>query len=172
MPKSHYAADAIRWAWENGWFSGVSGKRFAPEQGLSRAMLVTVLWRMEGEPRHGISGFTDVLPGGWYEKAVAWAAFSGIVSGTAEGVFSPDAAITREQLAVILWRYAGSPQPSGSLNGFADAGEVSAYAAEAMAWAVEQGIVTGSNGRLLPKSGATRAQTALMLQRFAARQAQ
>lgn len=110
--------------------------------------------------------------GGWYEKAVAWAAFSGIVSGTAEGVFSPDAAITREQLAVILWRYAGSPQPSGSLSGFADAGEVSAYAAEAMAWAVEQGIVTGSNGRLLPKSGATRAQTALMLQRFAARQAQ
>lgn len=172
VPKSHYAADAIRWAWENGWFSGVSGKRFAPEQGLSRAMLVTVLWRMEGEPRHGISGFTDVLPGGWYEKAVAWAAFSGIVSGTAEGVFSPDAAITREQLAVILWRYAGSPQPSGSLNGFADAAEVSAYAAEAMAWAVEQGIVTGSNGRLLPKSGATRAQTALMLQRFAARQAQ
>ena len=172
VPKSYYAADAIRWAWENGWFSGVSGKRFAPEQGLSRAMLVTVLWRMEGEPRHGISGFTDVLPGGWYEKAVAWAAFSGIVSGTAEGVFSPDAAITREQLAVILWRYAGSPQPSGSLSGFADAGEVSAYAAEAMAWAVEQGIVTGSNGRLLPKSGATRAQTALMLQRFAARQAQ
>ena len=164
----YYAADAIRWAWENGYFSGVSAVQFAPEQGLSRAMLVTVLWRMAGEPNAGVSTFADVLPGGWYEKAVAWANTRGLVSGTGAGSFSPDAPITREQLIAILWRYAGSPQPAGSLSAFADGAQTSAYAQTAMAWAVETGLIGGSNGRLLPASGATRAQTALILQRFAA----
>ena len=164
----YYAADAIRWAWENGYFSGVSAVQFAPEQGLSRAMLVTVLWRMAGEPNAGVSTFADVLPGGWYEKAVAWANTRGLVSGTGAGSFSPDAPITREQMIAILWRYAGSPQPAGSLSAFADGAQTSAYAQTAMAWAVETGLIGGSNGRLLPASGATRAQTALILQRFAA----
>ena len=165
---AYYAADAIRWAWENGYFSGVSAVQFAPEQGLSRAMLVTVLWRMAGEPNAGVSTFADVLPGGWYEKAVAWANARGLVSGTGAGSFSPDAPITREQLIAILWRYAGSPQPAGGLSAFSDGAQTSAYAQTAMAWAVETGLIGGSNGRLLPASGATRAQTALILQRFAA----
>lgn len=165
---AYYAADAIRWAWENGYFSGVSAVQFAPEQGLSRAMLVTVLWRMAGEPNAGVSTFADVLPGGWYEKAIAWANTRGLVSGTGTGNFLPDAPITREQLIAILWRYAGSPQPAGGLSAFSDGAQTSAYAQTAMAWAVETGLIGGSNGRLLPASGATRAQTALILQRFAA----
>ena len=166
---SHYAKDAIQWAWENGYCDGVSAAEFAPDQGLSRAMLVTILWRMAEQPHEISSGFRDVPDGKWYSEAIAWAASLDLVSGAAPGLFVPDAPITREQLAVILWRYAGSPKASAALSAYSDGGQVSAYAREAMAWAVEAGILTGANGRLMPKAGATRAQAVLMLQRFDAR---
>ena len=148
--------------------TGVSDTQFAPERPLSRAMLVTLLWRMADCPAASNDGFGDVVPGSWYAQAVAWAAQNGIVTGTAAGVFAPNVSISREQLVTILWRCAGSPQTAGSLTDHTDADAVAPYAMQAMAWAVEQGIVTGVNGKLLPKDSTTRAQAAALLQRFAA----
>ena len=164
----HWAQEAIRWAWENGYMTGVSDTQFAPERPLSRAMLVTLLWRMADSPAASNDSFGDVVPGSWYAQAVAWAAQNGIATGTAAGVFAPNVSISREQLVTILWRCAGSPQTAGSLTDHTDADAVAPYAMQAMAWAVEQGIVTGVNGKLLPKDSTTRAQAAALLQRFAA----
>ena len=146
---------------------GVSASRFNPNGGTSRAMVVTILYRLAGEPAvSGSAAFRDVVPGAWYEKAVIWASTNGVVNGFADGTFAPDAPVTRQQLAAILWRYAGSPTASGSLSAFADAAEVSAFAVDAMVWAVGQDILRGDNGKLLSQAGATRAQLAAMLQRF------
>ena len=129
--------------------------------------MVTILYRLAGEPAvSGSAAFRDVVPGAWYEKAVIWASTNGVVNGFADGTFAPDAPVTRPQLAAILWRYAGSPTARGSLSAFADAAEVSAFAVDAMVWAVGQDILRGDNGKLLPQAGATRAQLAAMLQRF------
>ena len=160
--------EGIDYAVSHGLMKGVSANRFNPNGSTSRAMVVTVLYRLAGEPAvSGSAAFRDVVPGAWYEKAVIWASTNGVVNGFADGTFAPDASITRQQLAAILWRYAGSPTASGGLSAFADAAEVSAFALDAMVWAVGQDILRGDNGKLLPQAGATRAQLAAMLQRFA-----
>ena len=137
---------------------------------MSRAMFVTVLWRIAGRPAGGVTAFTDVPDGQWYSGAVAWAAQEGIVLGTTRTTFSPDEALTREQLATILLRYAEKnaldEAARSSLSGFADGASVSPYAREAMCWAVGAGIFKGSDGLLLPQDGATRAQAAAVLVRF------
>lgn len=147
--------EGIDYAVSHGLMKGVSANRFNPNGSTSRAMVVTVLYRLAGEPAvSGSAAFRDVVPGAWYEKAVIWASTNGVVNGFADGTFAPDASITRQQLAAILWRYAGSPTASGGLSAFADAAEVSAFALDAMVWVVGQDILLGDNGKLLPR-GAT-----------------
>ena len=130
-------------------------------------MLAVVLHNLEGNPGASYSGsFGDVGGNDWYAQAVQWAADNSIVTGVSDGVFAPNASITREQLVVMLYRYAGEPNAGGSLTGFSDSANVSSWAQQAMTWAVSSGIVGGSNGALNPQSGATRAEVAQMLMNF------
>ena len=162
--------DAVEYAVENGLMKGVGGGKFEPEGSMTRAMLVTVLWRYEGEPAAGETSFTDVPDGTWYTGAVAWAAANGIVSGVGNGKFEPEGSITREQMATILFRYAGNKcidtSKRGELSGFPDSGKVSSWAKDAVQWAVAEKIINGSDGKLLPQGNATRAQVATILTRF------
>ena len=164
--------DGVHWALEQGVMNGVSDTKFAPDDPTTRAMVVTMLWRLEGKPDGKPSPFTDVPAGSWYEKAVNWAAENGIVKGTSPTTFSPDVPITREQLAAILYRYAQTKGEGFTgawafpLN-FPDAADVSEYAYEAMCWMTMNGIITGmDDGTLAPKEKATRAQIAVMFQRI------
>ena len=161
----------VMFVYENGLFSGTDSRSFSPNASMTRAMLVTVLYRLEGEPvGTGSSSFSDVSSGSYYEKAVAWAAANGIVTGTGSTSFSPDAKVTREQLAAILYRYAQykklDTDAGAKLDSFSDAGNVSGYASEALSWAVSEGLINGASGRLMPKGDATRAQVAAILHRF------
>lgn len=161
----------VMFVYENGLFSGTDSRSFSPNASMTRAMLVTVLYRLEGEPAGtGSSSFSDVCSGSYYEKAVAWAAANGIVTGTGSTSFSPDAKVTREQLAAILYRYAQykklDTDAGAKLDSFSDAGNVSGYASEALSWAVSEGLINGASGRLMPKGDATRAQVAAILHRF------
>ena len=161
----------VMFVYENGLFSGTDSRSFSPNASMTRAMLVTVLYRLEGEPAStGSSSFSDVCSGSYYEKAVAWAAANGIVTGTGSTSFSPDAKVTREQLAAILYRYAQykklDTDAGAKLDSFSDAGNVSGYASEALSWAVSEGLIKGASGRLMPKGDATRAQVAAILHRF------
>ena len=161
----------VMFVYENGLFSGTDSRSFSPNAYMTRAMLVTVLYRLEGEPAGtGSSSFSDVSSGSYYEKAVAWAAANGIVTGTGSTSFSPDAKVTREQLAAILYRYAQykklDTDAGATLDSFSDAGNVSGYASEALSWAVSEGLINGASGRLMPKGDATRAQVAAILHRF------
>lgn len=161
----------VMFVYENGLFSGTDSRSFSPNASMTRAMLVTVLYRLEGEPAGtGSSSFSDVCSGSYYEKAVAWAAANGIVTGTGSTSFSPDAKVTREQLAAILYRYAQykklDTDAGAKLDSFSDAGNVSGYASEALSWAVSEGLINGASGRLTPKGDATRAQVAAILHRF------
>ena len=163
--------DDVVYAYENGLFSGTSDTTFSPNASMTRAMLVTVLYRLEGQPTvSGRSGFSDVKLNSYYEDAVTWAADNGIVNGTGATTFSPNANVTREQMAAILYRYAQYKQygtaASAGLNGFSDAAKVSAYAKAPLSWAVAEKLVNGSEGRLLPTGNATRAQVAAILHRF------
>ena len=147
-------------------------KLFGPGAKMTRAMLVTVLYRAAGEPSvTGITNkFTDNKQGKYYYNAVLWASNKGIVNGATATTFDPDGNITREQIAAILYRYAGSPSVTGSLSGYSDQAQVSSFAVTAMQWAVGSGIITGvtSGGKttLSAKGNATRAQVAVMLHRF------
>ena len=168
---SDWFYDDVAFVYENGLFSGTDSRSFSPNASMTRAMLVTVLYRLEGEPTvTGRSSFTDVRSGAYYEKAVIWAAANGIVTGTDSTSFSPDAKVTREQLAAILFRYAQyrklDTDASAKLNSFTDADSVSAYASEALGWAVSEGLINGASGKLMPKGDATRAQVAAILHRF------
>ena len=161
----------VMFVYENGLFSGTDSRSFSPNASMTRAMLVTVLYRLEGEPAGtGSSSFSDVRSGSYYEKAVAWAAANGIVTGTGSTSFSPDAKVTREQLAAILYRYAQykklDTDAGAKLDSFSDAGNVSGYASEALSWTVSEGLINGASGRLMPKGDATRAQVAAILHRF------
>ena len=158
---------------ENGLMNGTSRNRFSPYGTATRGMLVTILYRMENEPRcFGSAAFSDVKPGAYYEKAVVWASQNNIVSGYTDGTFRPDAPVTREQLASILYRYTlyrGQDVSAGettSLTGYGDAQAVSSYALPAMRWACGTGILQGANGKLNPSGLATRAQLAAMLHRY------
>jgi len=171
-----WAANSVDFMYGNGLVNGISTKNpnvFGPGQNMTRAMLVTILYRAAGEPSvAGITNkFTDNKQNQYYYEPVLWASSKGIVNGATATTFDPDGKITREQIAAILYRYAGSPAASSSaLNGFADQSAVSSYAVTAMQWAVGNGIITGvsTNDRttLSAKNNATRAQVSVMLHRF------
>ena len=166
--------DAVQYVYDNGLMDGVGDNLFAPNSETTRAQLVTILYRLEGEPEvSGTSGFTDVEAGTWYTDAVAWAAQNGIVNGVSDTEFAPGDDITREQLAVILYRYAAyqgyDVSQRADLSGFGDASSISGYAQEALSWAHAQGLVLGfEDGSLRPQGTASRAQIAAVLMRFLA----
>ena len=157
---------------KNGFMNGVADDAFDVDGNLTRAQLVTILYRIAGEPESTATNpFADVADGQWYTNAVIWAAENGIVKGVNTTTFAPNDQITREQIATILFRYAKAEKVEGKLVGFPDAGKVSDYAADAMAWAVEQGLINGiseSDGKtyLAPQETATRAQIAVILMRY------
>ena len=161
--------DGVNNALANGWFSGVSATAFAPDSSMTRAMLVTVLYRMSGSPTvGGTSAFVDVSSGAWYAQAVAWAAENQLVAGYEDGTFRPDLAITRQQMAAILYRYhswaGNTPVPGGSLSAYRDAADVAPWALEAMSWANTSGLIQGTGpNTLAPNGTATRAQVAVIL---------
>ena len=170
--ESDWFYDDVVFAYENGLFSGTSDTTFSPNTSMTRAMLVTVLYRLEGQPAvNGRSGFSDVQYNGYYEDAVTWAADNGIVNGTSTTMFSPNANVTREQMAAILYRYAQykkyNTAASSSLNSFSDHTSVSGYAVASLQWSVAEKLVNGSNGKLMPTGNASRAQVAAILHRFA-----
>ena len=153
VASSDWFADAVKYVSDKGLMSGTGSDKFAPSATTTRAMLMTVLARYAGEDTTG--GAT------WYEKSMEWAKAKGVSDGT-----NPNANITREQLVTMMYRYAGSPKADGKLDSFSDAASVSTYAADAMQWAVANGIVNGSNGKLNPQNNATRAEVAAILMRF------
>lgn len=169
--ESDWFYEDVAFAYENGLFAGTSDTTFSPNASMTRAMLVTVLYRLEGQPAvNGRSGFSDVQYNGYYEDAVTWAADNGIVNGTSTTMFSPNANVTREQMAAILYRYAQykkyNTAARSSLNGFTDHASVSGYATASLEWAVAEKMVNGSAGKLMPTGNATRAQVAAILHRF------
>ena len=169
VAKSAWYYKAVEYVAENGIMSGVSAREFAPNAGFSRAMLAQTLYAMSGKPAvKAESTFADVAANAWYADAVNWAAEKGYVSGVGDGKFAPDASVTREQMALILYRYAGSPDASGMvLREFADGDSVSAYAVDAIRWAVHEGLISGmENNTLAPQGTATRAQVAQILMNF------
>ena len=159
--------DDVRYVYESGLMNGTAEGLFSPDLFTSRAMIVTVLWRLSGSPVvNYYMPFADVDQASWYAEAVRWAASCGIVTGYDNGNFGPNDPITREQLAAMLYRSAGSPEVTGSLS-FSDAGETSPYAHDALLWAVQKGILNGTDsGRIAPSANADRAQVAAMLARY------
>ena len=166
--------DAVQYAYENGLMDGVGDGQFAPNATTNRAMVVTILYRLAGEPAvSGDAAFTDVAPGLWYTDAVLWAAQKGIVNGISDTEFVPAGDLTREQLATILYRYAESMgydvSAQADLSGFPDAGDIQSYATQALSWAVAEGLLQGfEDDSLQPGGTATRAQIATILMRFLA----
>ena len=162
----------VDFAMNLGLMKGVSGTEFAPDAPMSRAMLVTVLWRLESEPDAAAAPFSD-LSESWYETAVGWAYENGIVKGATENEFDPDGNVTREQISAILKRYAEYKEmkndASASLDVFSDSDRIEEYARDSVSWAVGVGLVKGVTSRKLDPAGqATRAQVATMLMRFLA----
>ena len=163
----------VAYAYENGLMNGTSATTFAPYANTTRGMIVTILWRMDGQtaPLHDCQ-FADVADGSYYELAIAWAAENGIVNGFSATEFKPDANITREQFAAIMYRYAQykgydvSVGENTNILSYGDAETVSAYAVPAMQWACGAGLVNGIDGNLVPAGNATRAQAAAILHRF------
>ena len=165
--------DDVRYVYETGLMNGTANRIFAPSISTTRAMIVTILWRLEGSPVVNFAmRFRDVVENAWYSEAVRWAAANGIVTGYSENAFGPNDNITREQLAAILHRYAkykGLDVSAGedtNILSFDDAQTISGYAVPAMQWACGAGLMQGSNRKLLPTAQATRAQVAAMLHRF------
>lgn len=162
--------DAVAYVYSREIMSGTAEDLFSPGLTARRGMVVTMLHRMEGYPAALPAGFQDVPAGAYYAGAVDWAASSGVVTGTGENRFSPDNPVTREQLAAILYRFADYKKldvdARADLSGFPDAGQVSGYARDAMAWAVASGLINGVDGYLDPGGQATRAQLAVIFQRL------
>ena len=169
VPQDNWFADAVKYVSENKLMNGTSTTAFSPNENMSRAMLATVLYRMSGETAEAGSSFGDVSSSAYYAAAVNWASSKGIVNGTGANAFAPNASITREQLAAMLYRYAGEPSVSADLSAYTDAVSISPYAEKAVEWCVAKGILNGKSAtRLAPQDTATRAECAAMLQRFAA----
>ena len=168
VPPENWASEAVTFAAARELFSGTSETSFSPDETMSRAMLATVLYRLEGQPEQAVmSAYSDVSDGAWYADSIAWAVENGIVSGYGDGQFGPNDSVTREQFVVMLWRYVGSPKASRRDLEFADADQVSDYAQEALCWAVENGVLKGNDsGQLVPGGTATRAEAAQMLKNF------
>ena len=167
-----WSCEAVQYAYDRGLMNGVGGGKFDPEGTMTRAMVVTVLWRVEGKPEPAeASGFADVPAGEWFTDAVAWAKSKGVVNGVSETAFDPDGSITREQLAAILFRYCDAKNllvdERGDLSPFTDRGKISSYAEEAIGWAVGVKLIGGVSNTLLDPGGfATREQVATILMRF------
>lgn len=163
--------DAVQFVYSKGIMDGVDYYKFAPNGTITRGMILTMLWRMAGEPfEMPVTSFTDVEIGRYYTTAVAWACRNGIADGMGESTFGPNDAITREELVTLMYRYAqyfGHSCIGTSIEGFADAGSVSSYAYNAMCWAYKAGVVTGTTGsRLNPQGTASRAEAAQMIMSF------
>ena len=168
-------AQAVEYVRDNGLMSGTSETTFTPEGAMTRGMLVTTLYQIAGSPSLENENlgypFADVPGDAWYADGVYWARLTGVVSGYSDEEFGPNDPVSREQLAAILWRYAGSPAAEGGED-FADEGDISAYALQAVDWARSAGIVSGDDsGRFAPQSGATRAEAAAILRAFLTREA-
>ena len=171
LPDNHWAMDGITYVLEEGLMNGTSSTTFSPDAQMTRAMLVTVLYRMAGEPEvSGSADFVDVADGQWYTKAVIWAQDKGIVEGIGGQRFNPEGQITREMLAEVLYRYTEASKPvSNGISNYPDGGQVSAWAVDGMNWAVAQGVIRGQgDGNLAPAKTATRAEIATILQRMTA----
>lgn len=164
--------DAVAYAYTNGLFNGTSATTFSPDGTMTRSMLVTVLWRMEGEPTaNSANPFADVAAGTWYTDAVVWASSAGIVNGTSATTFDPDGSVTREQIAAILYRYAKTK--GWDISGRIYPEQLHGWRASlrlggrAMEWAYEEGLITGKDGgRLDPQGQASRAEVATILMRL------
>ena len=168
---SGWYEDAVRYVYRNSLMNGTSNTTFNPNGIVSRAQLVTILYRMAGEPEvSGKSVFTDVESGRWYSDAIEWAAAEGIVKGIGNDKFDPEGEITREQIVTILHRYCGTPTSNAKLDSFPDNQDVGNYALEALRWATENevinGVTSGDSVLLAPKATATRAQIATIIMRF------
>jgi|GEM_PF-5491190 len=165
----HWGKAEISTAYEKGLMNGVSAQAFAPDEASTRAMLVTILWRMEGSPAASGSTFTD-LTEDWYTDAVNWASTNRIVYGTSATTFSPNAAITREEMVTIFYRYAvykGAQPMTADLSAYTDTASISQYAQTAMSWAIARGLINGTTSNTIaPQGGATRAQLATSLIRY------
>ena len=159
-------ADAVEYVRDNGLMSGTTATTFEPGGTTTRAMLAQILYREAGSPAvSGNDTFTDTQEGAWYADAVLWATQAGVISGYGDGRFGPNDPVSREQIAVILWRYAGSPAAQG--EDFADEASISTWAADAVDWARSAGLMTGQEGnRFAPQASATRAETAVILRAF------
>ena len=162
--------DSVKYAYENDLMKGISNTEFAPDSEVTRAMFVTVIYRMENEPQTGKCAFTDVESGSYYENAVAWANENGIVSGISEDCFAPNEPITREQMAAIIYRYAafkGYDITTSSNTSYTDNDNISDYAKDAVIWAAEKSVMTGNtDGSFAPKANTTRAQAASVFMRM------
>lgn len=162
--------DSVKYAYENDLMKGISNTEFAPDSDVTRAMFVTVIYRMENEPQTGKCAFTDVESGSYYENAVAWANENGIVSGISEECFAPNEPITREQMAAIIYRYAafkGYDITTSSSTSYTDNDNISDYAKNAVIWAAEKSVMTGNtDGSFAPKANTTRAQVASVFMRM------
>ena len=169
-PNAWYTA-AIQYAYDNGLMTGVSATEFAPEQTTTRAMIVSILARLEGVTTAQAAGFADVNDNDWYATAVNWAANVGVVNGYEDNTFKPNTAITREQLAAILMNYAAykgyDVSARADLSHYSDADSISSWANDVLLWAVAEGLLTGvTDDTIAPQAHATRAQVAAILQRF------
>lgn len=163
--------EAVFYAHHQGLMNGIGAQYFGPSEPVTRGMIVTILYRLEGSPAASLSRFLDVPEGEYYSSAVAWASASGVIEGYGDGRFGPNDPITREQMAVILHRYVQykhySASARTSLSGYADAGEIGLYAQQAMQWANAEQLITGTSATTLsPRGQATRSQAAAILMRF------
>lgn len=172
VPSGSWYYDDVAYVYDTGLMTGLTVTAFGPNLSTTRGMIVTILWRMENEPaaKHGCP-FADVHRGSYYEQAIAWASENGIVTGFDASTFAPDRAITREQLAAILFRFAAYRGMDAvtlreNLSSFQDQAAISAYAVSALNWAVGEGLMQGTGDKLEPTGSATRAQVAAMLRRF------
>lgn len=171
VPAGAWFSDAVQYVSDNGLMVGVDDNHFAPDGLTTRGMVVTVLYRMEGEPSANGTGFTDVEDGAWYTEAILWAQTNGIVEGYGDGTFHPHASMTREEMMAVIYRYSqykGNDVSSTSvLTVFADSAKIQAYAEDAMSWAVAVGLIKGfHDGTIRPQADSNRAQLATVLMRF------
>lgn len=172
VPANAWYREYVQFVYDNGVMSGVSETEFAPKNPLTRAQMVQILYSYEKSPAvDGDMMFTDTQNQSWYYNAVLWAGQNQVVSGFPDNTFRPKNHITRQQLAVILYNYAGRPEVSGSLQTvFADSQQIGGWAADAVLWAYQNGIVsgikTGNTLRFNPRGNATRAEAATMMKQF------
>ena len=171
VPADAAYVEAVKYCYENGYMKGTSDTEFTPDKELNRATIVTVLYRLEGQPEAAYTGkFTDVADGQWYTAAIEWAAAKGIVNGVADDRYAPTNALTREQVAAILYRYANlkgyDVSAADDLAAFADKDNISSYAVENVKWAVANKILTAVDGKLAAKDQAARSEIAVAIHAF------